>query len=279
MYNLLKFILKYHFTFLFVLLQLLNLFLIFQNNRFQQSIFLNSANAVTGSVYAWYSGIKNYIGLREENERLIEENAILRSNVEKIYFSEIPAIAHDTLVFTDTLFIDTINRYEYFPATVVSNSTNRLHNTVFIDKGSRKGIAKGMGVVGTEGIVGVVKQTSPNYSLVIPVINRDVNISAKIKNTGYFGNLSWDGKNPYFAQLTDIPSHIFPQKGDTVVTSGFSHIFPEGEMIGYVDAYKEVPGTGFLAISVKLSTNFNTLKYVYVVKNKDIEEIKDLCGE
>jgi rod shape-determining protein MreC len=279
MYNLLKFISKYHFIFLFVILQLISLAFIFQNNSFQKVVFLNSANSVTGWVYSNYAYIKNYVGLREQNEKLAEENAMLKSNFSLVYYVEVPSHINDCSFYTDTVYLDTTSRFSYLPATVISNTINRLYNTIFLDKGTKHGIETGMGVTGTDGIVGVVKQTTENYSLVMPIINRDVNVSAKIKNTGYFGNLSWDGKNPEYAQLSEIPNHIYPQQGDTVITSGYSHMFPEGETVGYVESFKDIPGTGFLLITVKLSTNFNTLKYVYAIKNKDLEEISILDCE
>jgi len=276
MYNLLKFISKYHFIFLFVILQLINLAFIFQNNSFQKVVFLNSANSLTGWVYKNYANIKGYVGLVEQNEKLAQENALLKSNFTNVYFIEIPAYVNDCNFYTDTMFIDTSSKFSYFPATVISNTVNRLYNTIFLDKGTKHGIEMGMGITSSDGIVGVVKQTTENYSLVMPIINRDVNVSAKIKNTGYFGNLSWDGKNPGYAQLSEIPNHIYPQVGDTVITSGYSHMFPAGETVGFVEAFKDIPGTGFLLITVKLSTNFNTLKYVYAIKNKDLEEISTL---
>lgn len=279
MYNLFKFIAKYHFAILFFLIQLFNLALIFQNNKYHNARFFNTANALSGKVYSTYSSLTDYLNLREENELLAIENAMLRNQLIEINYVEIPVLNNDTVFLYDTLLIDTNNRFVFNAAKVISNSTNKLHNLIYINKGTIDGIKEGMGVVSSNGVVGIVRQSSRNYATVMPLINKDVNISSKLKGTGYFGNLSWDGNNAEFVQLTEIPNHILPVVGDTVVTSGYSHIFPEGEILGTVAEFKEVPGTGFLFITVKLVTNFNNLKYVYIVDNKDLEEIIELTNE
>lgn len=279
MYNLLKFIAKYHFAILFFLIQIFNLALIFQNNKYHQTRFFNSANAISGKIYSSYSALTGYLNLIEQNEQLARENAELRNKLTEINFVEIPVLLNDTVFYYDTLIIDTNNRFAFNAAKVISNSTNKLHNLIYIDKGRKDGVMDGMGVVSSSGVVGIVRQSSQNYATVMPIINRDVNISSKLKDTGYFGNLSWDGVSSEFAQLTEIPNHIFPEIGDTVITSGYSQIFPEGEILGTVAEFRDVPGTGFLFITVKLATNFNNLKYVYIVEDKDLKEIIELTNE
>lgn len=279
MYNLFKFITKYHFTILFFLIQIFNIILITQLNKYQKSTFLSYVGNVSGKVLNTHNVLISYLNLKEENERLANENAALKNQKLSVYYTEVPSLLNDTVFYADTILLDTCKQLQYFTAKVISNSINKLNNLIYLDKGSADGIKEGMGVVSTEGVVGIVRQTSNNFSTVMPIINRNVNISAKLKDTGYFGNLSWDGTKPRFAQLNEIPNHIFPEKGDTVVTSGYSHIFPEGEVIGTVSDFKEISGAGFLFITVNLSTDFSNLKFVYVVDNKYLEEIKSLTNE
>jgi len=279
MYNLLKFITKYHFTILFVLIQIFNLALITQFNQYQKSNFLYFYGNIVGKILHTHNSFVSYLSLKEENEKLAQENSALKNEKLNVYYTEVPALLNDTIFYSDTILRDTCQQFLYYSAKVISNSVNKLNNLLYINKGSLDGIKEGMGVVSMEGVVGVVKQTSKNYSTVMPVINRSVNISAKLKGTGYFGNLSWDGNKPNIAQLNDIPNHIFPQKGDTVVTSGYSHIFPEGEIIGTVSDFKEISGAGFLFITVKLSTDFSKLNFVYVINNNDLEELNSLLDE
>ena len=276
MYNLIKFITQYHFSLLFLILQIFNLFLIFQYNTYQKSGFVNSANKVTGTVYGSFNQIKHYIGLKAANEKLALENAALKNQLKKVYYSEIPTLVNDTLFLYDTLCIDTFNHFNYTAANIISNTINKQKNIIFIDKGIHQGIDKGMGVMSTEGVVGVVYQSSKNYATIMPIIHRDVFISAKIKHTGYFGNLSWNGKSIHFAQLAEIPNHVSLSEGDTIVTSGFSHLFPRDELIGFVDSFKEIPGTGFYQINVKLATDFGKLKHVYILENTHFEEINSM---
>jgi len=272
MYNLIKFISRYHFFFLFLFLQIFNLILIFQYNSYQKSGFVNSANRITGSVFKSFNQITHYIGLREVNEQLAKENAELKNQLKKVYYSEIPTLINDTLFLYDTLCLDTFESFNYTAANIISNTINKQKNIIFIDKGNKYQVEKGMGVLSSQGVVGVVLQSSKNYATIMPIIHRDVFISAKIKNTGYFGNLSWNGKNIRIAQLSEIPNHIVPSKGDTIVTSGFSHLFPADELIGFVETFKEIPGTGFLNIEVKLATDFANLKHVYIIENVNLDE-------
>lgn len=275
MYNLFKFIGQYHFFFLFFTLQIFNLFLIFQYNTYQKSGFISSANNVTGSVFNSFNQITHYIGLREVNEQLALENASLKNQLKKVYYSEIPTLINDTLFLYDTVCLDTFKTFNYTAANIISNTINKQKNIIFIDKGINKGVEKGMGVLSSRGVVGIIYQSSKNYATIMPIIHRDVFISAKIKQTGYFGNLSWNGKNIRIAQLGEIPNHIKPSVGDTIVTSGFSHLFPENELVGFIEDFKEIPGTGFLNINVKLSTDFAKLKHVYVIKNTNLDEINN----
>lgn len=279
MYNLVKFILKYHFIILFVLLEIFAGVIIVQNNKYQQVKFLNAANFLTGGVFNIQSNITSYLKLKETNEALAEENANLRNQVTEIYYSEIPTIYNDTVFKNDTVIIDTTRHLKHITAKVISNSTNKQFNVVFINKGRKSGFEKDMGIVNANGVVGVVKSVSNQYATITPIINQDLNINAKINNSGYFGNLTWNGKNPLFAQLYDIPNHINPKIGDTIVTSGYSHVFDEGQIIGFIDEVYDVPGKSFININVKLAVDFGNIKYVYGIVNPRKEELDSLSLE
>lgn len=267
MYNLVKFILKYHFTILFVLLELLAISIIVQNNQYQKVKFLNSANAVTGTVYDIKSSITDYFHLKEVNEELAIENAALQKQLLEINYVQVPTLYDDTVFRYDTLIIDTTEHMQYYTAKVISNSINKQFNTVFINKGADDNFRQDMGVVNAEGVVGVVRSVSSSYGVITPIINRNFNINAKIKGSGFFGNLSWDGKDPSIAQLYDIPNHISPNIGDTIVSSGYSHIFEEGYTIGYIHEVHAVPGKSFINLDVKLAVEFGNLNYVYGIEN------------
>jgi rod shape-determining protein MreC len=267
MYNLIKFILKYHFTILFILIELSALSIIFQNNNYQKVKFINSSNFLTGGVYKIQSTVIDYFKLKEINEALAFENARLKNEVSEISYIKIPTLFYDTVFVNDTLIIDTTRQSDYRTGKVISNSINKQLNVIFINKGEKDLFYKDMGVINAEGVVGVVRSVSGHYATITPIINREFNINAKIKDSGFFGNLTWDGIDPSYAQLYDIPNHIIPVIGDTIITSGYSHIFDEGHIIGFIDKVNTVPGKSFININIRLAVEFGNLNYVYGVKN------------
>ena len=279
MYNLVKFILKYHFTFLFIILEIFAGIIIFQNNKYQQVKFLNASNFLTGGVYSFQENVKSYFKLKEVNRKLAEENAELRNQVNEIFYSEIPTLYNDTVFKNDTIIVDTTRHLKHIAAKVISNSVNKQFNIIYINKGKSSNIDVDMGVINADGVVGVVRSVSSQYATITPIINQDLNINAKIKNSGYFGNLTWNGKDPMFSQLYDIPNHISPKLGDTVVTSGYSNVFDEGQIIGFIDEVYAVPGKSFININVKLAVDFGNIKYVYGIINPRKEELDSLALE
>jgi rod shape-determining protein MreC len=275
MYNLVKFILKYHFTILFFLIELIALSIIFQNNQYQKVKFISASNFLTGGVYKAQSTITDYFKLREINEGLAEENARLKNQVTEINYVETPSLFNDTVYIIDSLIIDTTRQADYRTGKVISNSLNKQFNIIFINKGAEDHFYKDMGVINAQGVVGVVRSVSDHYATITPIINRDFNINAKIKGSGFFGNLTWNGVDPEYAQLYDIPNHIVPVVGDTIVTSGYSNIFNEGHVIGFIDKVNTLPGKSFININVRLAVEFGNINYVYGIENFIKKEMLD----
>lgn len=276
MYNLVKFIIKYHFVILFVFLELIASFIIFNNNKYHKVKYLNTSNFITGGVYSFQSNITDYLKLKEINAALAEENAQLRQEITTINYLEVPTLFNDTLYVIDSVLIDTIKALDYLPGKVINNSINKQFNTVFINKGKKDGFYPDMGIINKDGVVGVVRNVSNNYSNIIPIINLEFNINAKIKDSGFFGNLSWNGLDPNYAQLSDIPNHIVPNIGDTIVTSGYSQIFDEGHIIGFIEEVKSVPGKSFIKVEVRLAVEFGNLNFVYGIKNNIKNDLDSL---
>lgn len=279
MYNLFKFLIKYHFFLLFLFLEIVSFTLVVQLNSYHKTKYINSANAFTGGIYTMQSNITDFFNLKKVNQQLAQENAYLKSLSKEIHYIEIPALTNDSVFYTDTLIIDTTYSLNYIPAKVISNTTSKQQNIIFINKGKNDGLYSNMGVVSQKGVVGVVRDLSQNYATVVPIINTAVNINAKIKGSGFFGNLTWDGISTRYAQLHDIPNHISPQKGDTIVTSGYSEIFDDGQIIGFIEDIENVPGKSFIMINVKLAVSFGNLNYVYALKNNLDNEIDSLTDE
>jgi rod shape-determining protein MreC len=272
MYNLFRFFLRYHLFILFLLLQTFCFYLIFKNKHFNEVAYLNVANRLSGRTYATFTGAKDYLKLRRINDSLAAENAGLRAQLnESKYETRI-----DTGILNDTISKRAIQHYNYITARVIRNSVNEAANLIYLDRGKLQGVRKQMGVIAPNGIVGQVISVTDNYAAVMSVLHKDFKVSAKFKKNDFFGNMHWDGVNSTTATLEDIPKHVPVKVGDTLVTSGFSQLFPRNIMAGTVKSVKMEPDKNFLEIEVNLSTDFGNLSYVYVVNNIQREEIQSL---
>jgi len=260
MRNLISFINKYSFFFLFLLFEVFAFYLLFRNNNFQRVSFFNSTNAISGSFYESYSELTDYINLKEVNDALAAENERLRST----QINSFQRLFGENIMVKDTLFK---RRFRFAKAKIINNSINKQNNYITLNIGSSNGIESGMGVIGPSGVVGVVKNVSENYASVLSVLHRSAKVSAKLKNTQYFGSLQWDGKNYKEGILKDIPNHVHLTEGDTVVTSGFSATFPEGISIATIQKFVKPEGENFYDIKVKFVNDFKNISQVYVVKN------------
>ena len=265
MRNLIAFIWKNYFFFLFLLLEVLSVYLLVQNNYFQRAGFINSTNDVSGSVFQAYNDANQYFHLKQTNEQLARENALLLTKLGSSF---------RTLLIDKHLVNDSLHKqkYEYVKAKVVNNSTNRRNNYLTLNVGAKQGIEPDMAVISSSGVVGIVKDVSDNFSSVMSLLHKDTKISSKIKKEGSFGPLFWEGEDYRYATLSDIPTHVPLVKGDTVITSAYSSIFPEGILVGTVESFERKSGEYFYTVKVKLSTEFKKLDYVYVINNIEKEE-------
>ncbi len=269
MRNLLRFLWKYSNFVLFILLEVFCLYLVFQNNSFQKAGWINSSNAFVGNVFTTVNSIKEYFALKETNEMLAAENARLRSQ-------SLGSFAK--YITTSTVINDTVLRqqYTYIPAEVVNNSVNRRNNYLTLNRGYKQGITDDMAVVTSNGIIGYTKDVSANYCTVLSILNKDAKISAKVKRFGELGSLIWEGGDYRFGLLQDIGTHVKIAKGDTIVTSNFSDIFPSNITIGTVESFAPREGGEFYNIKVRYTGNLKNVTHVYIINNILREEKKNL---
>jgi len=260
MKGLVNFIIRFHFFILFLLFESFSLFLLIQYNFYQKAGFITSSNIVTGNIYKTFRSFTEYLSLKKNNSVLLWENAKLHNSLKSSFKSD----GSVTVKINDTIYHQ---QYEYIPVKVINNSINHQSNYITLSKGSLHGMKNEMAVISPRGIVGVIKNTSRNFSSVISLLNINFKVSGKIRKNGYFGSLSWDGKDYTIASLSEIPLHVKLSRGDTIVTSGYSVIFPEGVMIGTIYSFDKKSGNNFYEIKVKLSTDFKNLSDVYAVKN------------
>ncbi len=260
MRSLFLFLWRYNFFILFLVMETFSFFLIIRNSNFHRASYINSTNDVAAKVNGTVSAITEYINLTKANEALSRENAALHSLLPGSFYI-------DSVL--KQLVIDTVHRqqYTFVTAKVINNSVNRRNNYLTLNKGGLQGIKPEMGVVCAQGIVGIVKDTGAHFSSVLSLLHKDTRISAKVKKNGYIGSLVWDGFDFRHAILKDIALHVKLAMGDTVVTSSFSSIFPEGIMIGVVENFETREGDKFYTIDVRLSTDFSNLSSVYIVEN------------
>ena len=260
MRNLLRFLWKYSNLVLFISLEVLCFYFVFKNNSYQKAGWINSSNEVSGNLFTTANSIKEYFALKETNELLAAENARLHSQALGAYAK---------FINTEITVSDTVlkQQYTYLYADVVNNSVNRRNNYLTLNKGSNHGIAPEMAVITSNGIVGITKDVSPNFSTVLSILNKDAKISAKIKRTDEIGSLVWEGGDYRFGLLLDIGTHVKLKVGDTVVTNNFSAIFPNNIPIGTIESFKPREGGEFYAIKIKYIANLKNITQVYVINN------------
>jgi rod shape-determining protein MreC len=258
MQNLLKILLRYSNFLVFIALEVAAFLLIVFNNPYPRSSVLSTANDAVAWQNEQVNEARSYFHLRSLNEQLSEENAALRNQISSMKSEE----SGESIA--------------YMPAKVVQMTTDELHNYITINRGSNDGVVRGQGVRNADGVVGIVRTVGRNYSVVLPIINTQTNLSCRFAKNDYIATLQWDGKDARFAQLADVAAHMVVNAGDTIVTSGLSPVFPEGIPVGIVENSVLKEGASYYTIRVRLHTNFKRLKYVEVVQNAAQKELEEL---
>lgn len=270
MRRLIEFIIARSSIFVFVIYVTISIILLSRYNPYHESIYFNSANSVTGKYYSIINNVTSYIGLQKINTELQLTNTELQLQVAQLK-ADLEKLQNENNIEQYVQGSLTRN-YLYGIAKPVNVTTVNTHNYITIDKGYNDGIIEGMGIINRSGVVGIVTNVSENYSLVISILNPKLRLSCKLKDSGYFGSLTWDGESPEFAKLEELPRHVDFKKGDTVVTSGYSSVFPEGIMIGTVEESSRQKNDNFYNLKVKLSTDYFRLGDVCIIDNPDRAE-------
>ena len=252
---------------LFFLLFSISVYLTIQAHSFHSTKYINSSSFVAGGVQNNLNSVTDYFSLRKENTLLQEENAYLRNLLHNEEWEDIDKTDSLTKNFT----------FQFSPAKVISNNYTKSYNILTIDKGAKDGVKIDMGVITSNGIVGIVNKVSENYATVQSILNSRSQINAKLKKTDHFGLLVWKKiRDPLHVHLIDIPRHTEFSVGDTIVTGGKSTIFPEGISIGVIDDFTLEEINNAFMIRVKLFTDMTNLNSVYLINNFDSQEILEL---
>lgn len=272
--NLIDFIRKYCYIFLFILFETISMILLFRFNSYQGSVWFSAANSVAAGINSTYSNVMNFFNLEQVNQELTAQNIALQRETEHLRQSLITATKDTTI--TEKLMREKLVGYNMVPATVVSNSAERSNNYLVIDRGEKDGIRPEMGVVGGGGVVGIIYLTGPHHSLVIPVTNRKSSISCRVRGQNYFGYLQWDGSSMLSAYVDDVPRYAKVKVGQAIETSGYSAVFPPGIFVGRVRTIRNSTDGQSYSLDVTLGTNFANLRDVLVVTTPYKAEIDTL---
>jgi rod shape-determining protein MreC len=265
MINLIRFIQKHHVLLLFLLLEIIALNMLFRSNAYHRSAAFTMNSTVSGVFYRMHKSITDYFYLQQTNEQLAQENAYLRQQLQHN-----PVLSEkDSMILTDTVF-------HYIPARVVSNNVHFRNNYIILNKGYKSGIEKDMGIISPEGVAGIIIGVSKNYAIGMSMLHKFTAISVRFKNNGNLANLSWQGGDYRFGIIDHIPTHLVVNKGDTLITSGNSHLFPEGILVGTVENYITSDDGALNQARIRFATDFNRLRQVYVVDNKHRSELDSL---
>lgn len=272
--NLVDFVGRYSYAFLFVLLESISMVLLFRFNSFQGSVWFSAANSMVASVNGAYSDVISFFNLEKVNRQLTDQNIALQRETEVL--RQALATATKDTTMTERLMREKLVGYNMVPATVVSNSAERTNNYLVINRGTADGIRPEMGVIGGGGVVGIVYLVGPHHSLVIPVTNRKSSISCRVRGQNYFGYLQWDGSSMLSAYVDDVPRYARVKVGQAVETSGYSAVFPPGIFVGRVRKISNSSDGQSYRLDVTLGTNFANLRDVSVVTTPYKAEIDTL---
>ncbi|MDR0748664.1 MAG: rod shape-determining protein MreC [Tannerellaceae bacterium] len=267
MRKLLDFLIGKRHWFLFIFLEFVSVALIYRNNAYQQSIMFSTANIITANIVSVTGSVTSYLNLREKNKDLLERNGKLEMELLRMK-DMIEAMKADTAVFR--AFVNDSSRffpYDFTTAKVINNSVTYLSNYITLNKGRKDGILLDMGVVSESGVVGIVSTVSDYYSVVLPLLNTKFKLSCKVLGSNHIGSLSWNGRSARYANLDELPRHVQFQIGDTIITSGYSAVFPEGILVGFVSSFERQRDDNFNSLKVELATDFQRLSNVMVIRN------------
>ncbi|MEA5046637.1 MAG: rod shape-determining protein MreC [Petrimonas sp.] len=275
MRNLLTFIIRNSSWLVAIVLIVFSFHLLFSYNSYQRSVYLSSANNVTGWFYETSNKATTFIHLSKNNKLLLERNAQLESELYSLK-THLQDMQMDTLT-TNAFLSDSIpvSQFSFIPAEVTNVSFSGPNTFITVNKGSLHGVKPDMGVVSQNGVVGVVLTVSPKFSVIIPIINPKFRLSGKLKNSNNTGSISWDGKDLNVAQIGELPKHEVFQPGDTVLTS-FSRIFPKDIVIGYVIGQIPSKDDNFNTLNVRIATDFYSVRDIHIIDDKYYDEQKQL---
>lgn len=266
MVNLLYFLNRYGSLLCFLFLEMISLYLIVQYNQKQKDIYLNSSRYYSGVLLEKTTNLTQYIGLKGAADSLAKENAQLYTRLyNQLSLNPEQGVSDSALI-----------TFSYLPAWIIKKNVHLPNNNFTLNKGRKDGVLPGMGVMLPNGILGVIMSSSTHYSRVLSVLSSQSYISALVKRNEALGTLTWDGEDPRFLVMKEVPKYMDLLKGDTITTSGFSAVFPKGIPIGVVENYFIPPGSSSYQIKVNMFADLIKSNQVYIIQNLGLDEMSEL---
>jgi rod shape-determining protein MreC len=254
----------------------ISFYMLFTYNRYHHTVYSAVANEVTGKISRQYNNVEYYFQLKRTNDSLVKANEQLYNRLKQDF--EMPDTVNKIAV--DTITVDTLQKqrkYLYMQAKVISTSINQPNNYIELHRGAKQGLYADMGVIDpNNAVIGTVMDVSENYAVVMSLLHAQSNLSARLKKSGETGTVIWDGKQPDILILKDISKAVKINRGDTVITSGFSDKFPPGLLIGFVKDIINDKTSSTYTVRIKPAANFENLQYSYVIDNLQKEEPRQL---
>ena len=279
MRNIFLFIRRYFNFLLFLILQGISIYFIVSYSKYHHAAFGETANHFTGAINKEYNKVEYYFQLKKTNDSLVKANEWLYNKLRTNY--NLPDSSNK--IVTDSIRIDSLIKYRkfnYLSAKVVSNSISSQSNYIVLNGPNVHLFRQGMGVVGiNNNVVGVIMEISGDYATVMSLLHKDSRISGKLSKTGETGTISWNGEQTNIVTLSNVSKSAKLTKGDSVITSGFSAIFPKGLLIGRVESAHSEKSNNNFRIDVRTATDFNNIEYVYAIESADAEPVKKLLDK
>ena len=281
MYKLIEFLRRIHVVLLFIIIEAIALNYYAHSSFYTQAKILSRANSVVGGLQRSVFSVKHFFALRSENEILSARVAELENSLAD-YREREANMATDTLTMAqiDSTFVEQLTQYSYLPARIISNTINRNRNFITLNRGRQHGIMEDMAVITPDGsMVGYVVGCSDRYSVVISILNGDFTTSGKISGDEHFGSITWNGHSPHKVQMSELTKYAEFEEGAPVVSSGLSHIFPEGVKIGFVESFTENENQTSFDVVVRLAADMTKISNVLVISNNGYVEATELEQE
>lgn len=269
MHQIISFLSRYRFLLLFLFLQVIALGFTINSHSYHKSKFINSSNIITGYIYSKFNVVEKRQNLKEHNNELFEENIKLK----KLLSLKNNNRASKSITIIDSIYFN--QKYSYTNAKIINNDYIKTNNFITIDKGSENLVVKDLGVINNKGVIGIISKSSNYYATVMSILNENTKINGRLKKNNHYGSISWNGKDYRVVQLEDIPRQANLKIGDTIITGGRSHIFPEGVLIGKIKDY-ELLNNNYNTINVELFNDMSAIRYVNIVTNLEKSEIEAL---